>query len=101
MEKRLQLQAILETTLGSRNVYFQPPENVKLIYPCIIYSRTNDKTQFANDKIYHHRVRYTVMIIDKNPDSLLPQKVAALPLCSFERYYTAENLNHDVYNIYY
>jgi len=33
MGTRLELQNLLENILGSRNVYFQPPENLKLNYP--------------------------------------------------------------------
>ena len=82
-------------------VYFQPPETVKLRYPCIIYSRDSGKTEFANDKPYQHEVRYSVTVIDKNPDSKLLEKVAMLPMCSFERHYIADNMNHDVFNLYY
>jgi hypothetical protein len=102
MEKRVQLQSLLEGLLRSRNVYFQPPEDVKLCYPCIIYSRgIIGITQFANDKPYHYQNRYTLTVIDKNPDSEILDKVASLPMCTFERHYTADNLNHDVYNLYY
>lgn len=101
MEKRVQLQADLENLLGSRNVYYQPPETVKLCYPCIIYSRDDEDVLHANDKPYKRQVRYSVVVIDKNPDSLIPGKIADLPLCSFERHYTKDNLNHDVYNLYY
>lgn len=46
-------------------------------------------------------VRYELTVIDKNPDSDILDRVASLPMCAFERHYTADNLNHDVYNIYY
>ena len=102
MEKRLKLQALLELVLGSKNVYYQPPENVKLLYPCIIYERgMSGKTTFANDKLYNHQVRYTVTVVDKNPDSLILDRMIELPLCTYEKHYTTNNLNHDVYNIYY
>jgi hypothetical protein len=98
---RLQLQTMLENLLGSRHVYFQPPENVKMAYPCIVYERSFVDTRFANDNPYSHLLNYKLTVIDKNPDSILPGKVAMLPTCKFERRFTADNLNHDVYNIYY
>lgn len=105
MEKRLKLQALLEGLMIGvgfvPNVYFQPPESVKLNYPCIMYSRSSGETKFANDKPYNHQIEYKMTVIDKNPDSELPEKVASLPMCIFDRHYTADNLNHDVYNIYY
>lgn len=101
MGNRVQLQALLEELIGSRNVYFQPPESFKLSYPCIIYSRNAGKTKFANDNPYSYQRGYKVTVIDKNPDSEIPVKVATLPMCIFDRHYTADNLNHDVYNLYY
>lgn len=50
---------------------------------------------------YNYRVGYQVTVIDRNPDSLIPGKIASLPMCKFDRHYKAENLNHDVYNLYY
>lgn len=85
----------------SSNVYFQPPENVKLSYPCIVYSRKDVGTRFANDKPYNHQVVYSITVIDKDPDSEIPWKIAALPMSSFDRHYKSDNLNHDVYNLYY
>lgn len=101
MGNRLELQALLESVLGSRNVYFQPPESIKLNYPCIVYSRSRGLTDFADDLPYRRSVGYKVTIIDRDPDSLIPEKVATLPRSSFSTHFKADNLNHDVYNVYY
>lgn len=101
MGKRLELQSLLEGILGSRNVYFQPPENIKIAYPCIIYKRDYAVTNFADNKPYNLTKRYSVTIIDKNPDSEIPDKIAALPMSTFVRHFTADNLNHDIYNLYF
>lgn len=95
------LQDILEVILGTENVYFQPPESLKLVYPCILYSRTGRDTKFAADNPYINTIQYQVIVIDKDPDSLITDKVAMLPRCIFDRHYVSNNLNHDVYNIYY
>ena len=87
--------------MGGANVYYQPPETVKLKYPCIIYARSSVKTKFADDNPYNHQTEYQVTVIDRDPDSLIPGKIAELPMCSFGRHYTSDNLNHDVYNLYY
>jgi hypothetical protein len=99
MGQRLQLHQLLETFV--ENVYFQPPTNIQLIYPCIIYKRDFAETKFADDIPYNHKLRYMVTVIDRNPDSDIPSKVAAMPMSLFNRFYTADNLNHDVYNVYY
>lgn len=101
MERRLQLHQILTGILGSENVYFQTPESTRMKYPCIVYQRNAADTKFADDKPYLKMKRYTVTVIDKDPDSKIPDKIAALPLCTFNRHYTVDNLNHDIYNLYY
>ena len=106
MGQRLNLHNILIDILGTTNedvsrVYFQPPETIKLTYPCIVYERSRINTNFANDKPYAQQKQYTVTVIDKNPDSLIPDKISKLPMCTFSRHFTADNLNHDVFNIQY
>ena len=101
MGPREELQTLLEGLIQSRNVYFQPPANVQMQYPCIVYQRDKAHTEFANNKPYSGAVRYQVTVIDRDPDSDIPKKVASLPLCIFNRFYTANGLNHDVYNLYY
>jgi hypothetical protein len=99
MGQRLELHQLLETFTD--NVYFQPPENVKLEYPCIIYHRDFADTKFADDKPYANKTRYMITVIDRDPDSEIPSKVAAMPMSLFNRFYTADNLNHDVFNVYF
>ena len=101
MPSRLNLQTTLETILGSRNVYFQPPENVRINYPAIVYSRNDIMNQFADDGVYSQSHAYQIIVIDKNPDSPIVDKVSKLPRCSFDRHYAADGLNHDVFRLYY
>ncbi len=101
MAQRLDLQVVLEGLLESRNVYFQPPPNIQMSYPCIVYQRDNIRTDYADNIPIRLTTRYVITVIDRNPDSNIPAKIAALPLCSFDRFYTADNLNHDVYNIFF
>lgn len=101
MAPRLQLQSLLESILGSRNVYFQPPANVQMQYPCIIYERDAADAKFADDIPYRHTKRYQVTVVDRDPDSSIPDRIAALPLCSYSRFFTADDLNHDVYNLFF
>ena len=101
MNRRLLLHDLLVETLGSSNVYFQPPPTVKMQYPAIVYTRNKVNSIFANNKIYKHMVEYTVTVIDPNPDSDILVQVLSLPMCSSTRHFTADNLNHDVFNIYF
>ena len=101
MERREQFQHILEEILGSRNVYFQPPESVKLQYPAIVYSREPITTLHADNIIYKKHYSYSVTLIDKKSDSVFIDKIMELPYCNHLRHYVSDNLNHDIFTIYY
>lgn len=98
---RLELHEILCKVLGSRNVYFQPPESIKMKYPAIVYSRFNIKNTFADNNVYKQSNAYKVTVIDKNPDSNIVEKISVLPTCRFDRHFETDNLNHDIFYIYY
>lgn len=98
---RLELQTLLENLLASRNVYFQPPESLKMKYPAIVYGLEDIENTFANDGVYLSQRKYSITVIDDDPDSLIVGKVAALPSCRFNRHYEKDNLNHDAFTIYY
>lgn len=96
---RLSLHNILLTITS--HIYFQPPENKKLDYPCIVYKRSDVSSKYADDYLYMSNKQYMITIIDPNPDSVLPDKVGELPNCRFVRFFTKDNLNHDIYILYY
>lgn len=99
MGLRVDLQALLEGFTD--HVYFQPPENVQMEYPCIVYHRDFAEAEFADNGPYRRTLRYMVTIIDRDPDSEIPAMVADLPMCTFNRFFTADKLNHDVYNLFF
>lgn len=101
MGSRLDLQNLLESILGSRNVYYQPPESIRINYPAIIYSRNDIDNKFADDIVYMQNHTYQVIVIDANPDSEIVDKISKLPMCRYNRHYTSDNLNHDVFIINY
>lgn len=102
MAQRLDLQGCLEDLMGAGvMVRFQPPPNVKLTYPCCLYERSNGKTTFAGNMPYTFTNKYTVTIIDRNPDSIYVEKMAmTFPMCVMDRAYAADGLNHFVYTIF-
>jgi len=99
MGQRLELHSLLVTI--TPHVYFQPPPSVVMEYPCIVYQRDYKNTEFADGLPYKHRKRYQVMVIDEDPDSSIPDRVAEFPMCLFDRFYTAKNLNHDVFKLFF
>lgn len=95
---RLDLSAELHKICS--NVYFQPPETVKLKYPCIIYQRSDSWINSADNIPYIALKGYSVTVIDMNPDSLIPDQVEALPYCRFDRPATVDNLYHWYFTLF-
>ena len=71
MGSRIELQTILETIMGNRNVYFQPPANINMSYPA------------------------------PDPDSTYVNELLKLPYCEFDRQYVSDNLNHYTFTLYF
>lgn len=96
-----QTQTLLEEILGSRNVYFQPPENVVMQYPCIVYSRDGAFRIFADNTGYRRVPRWQVTVIDRDPDNPAVEKLGLMPLCSdVIRSFVTDGLHHDVFELY-
>lgn len=102
MASRLQLQDELELLLGSDDVYFQPPESLRMTYPCIRYELRAPQQFRADNKNYVLHRSYTVTHIYKDPDGDLIQTfLNTFQMCDHDRHYTADGLHHDVYTIYF
>nr|DAM83768.1 MAG TPA: tail completion protein [Caudoviricetes sp.] len=101
MGSRLDLQNLLEFILGSRNVYYQPPESIKIKYPAIVYRRNDIDNNFADDMVYMQNHTYQIIVIDANPDSEIVERISKLPMCRYDRHYTSDNLNHDIFILNY
>lgn len=102
-DNRMKIHEKLVAVLGEENrkrVFFQPPESVKLEYPCIIYERTSGTTQHGDDRPYRYTQTYLATIIDKDPESGLPEKLATtIKGARFDRHFTVDNLHHDTFYI--
>lgn len=101
MDRRLELHQILKSILGSSNVYFQPPSNTQLKYPCIVYERSDINDRYADNMRYSSMVQYSLTLIGRSPESNLVEQLLDLPYCSYDRFFTADSLNHDAFTIYY
>jgi hypothetical protein len=99
MAPREQLQSKLEQIVA--NVYFQPPPNVEMNYPAIVYERARAYTEYADDKPCWITKQYQLTLISESPDDAAFDAIAALTMCTHERFFVADNLNHDVFNLYY
>lgn len=100
MATRLSLQTKLVEILGNKNVYYEPPENYKLSYPCFVYQLDEVYRRSADNIGYSIKNRYQITLIDRLPDNPARDKILQLPLCSFERSYKSNNLEHYVVTLY-
>lgn len=105
VEKRLSLDRLLRLIVkercGAENVYYQPPENFKMSYPCIRYERSRIRNSAANNHVYSQRFFYQITVIDTKADSDMTLTLSKLPKVSYDRHYVADGLHHDVFTIYY
>ena len=101
MASRLDLQNKLEELLESKNVYYQPPESLKMSYPAIRYSRDNIDKKVANNSTYLLTNCYEIIVIDPKKDNPVIEKLLELPMCRFDRHYISDNLNHYAFTLYY
>lgn len=101
MAPRLELQSLLIDILEANHVYYQPPENVTMTYPCIVYHKDGIVPDWADNYGYKLDNRYAVTVIDRDPDSEIPDRLAVLPYCLHERFFVADNLNHHVFRLFF
>lgn len=103
MASRLSLHQKLLDILGTgKKAYFQPPESIKLTYPCIMYNLSNVDTKYANNKVYNTKRQYTLYYLDTNPDHTMVETLLnAFAMISYDRRYISNNIYHDVFTLYF
>lgn len=99
MASRVDLHNLLKQLLGIDNVYYQAP--ARMDYPAIKYTKLRPDVKYANDKKYLNKKAYQIIVISRRPDDPVIDKILALPLSSYDRWYAADGLNHDVITLYF
>lgn len=115
---RLELHEKLKELLGSDNVYFSPPESVKMKFPCIVYELDPYQTDNADNRIYFIHKKYSLTYISKDPDAgefkeapryeekdaknvIEDILFAFAPYARHDRRFISDNLMHDAFTIYF
>ena len=109
MKTRRDLHAELKALLGTSDklgnearCYFQPPESIKMYYPCFVYSRSFHDNLRADNLIYRRVHRYSLTYLTFDPDDPLVEQIEDhFKMCRLERTNTANGLNHYHYSLYY
>lgn len=98
---RDELQLILEGIMEGYKVYFQPPSDIRMSYPCLIYERAGEDIDYANNKRYKNMYNYTLTLLDHDPDSKLMEKISELDYCRLVRDFSQNNVYHFIYELYF
>lgn len=84
------------------NVYFQPPSNLQLSYPCIIYDKTPSHKNIANNGVYIRVQGYDLTVVEKTPDNIIAEEIeTSFQYCSITQYFKKDNLNQTKIKLYY
>lgn len=114
MAPRLKLQATLEQLMTAAlpgvipdskspnkyHVYYQPVNNVQIVYPAIVYEYDRASDRKANNGLYSMNDRYRVTVVDRDPDSNIPNLVRQLPLSSLTAKNKQDGLYHTIFTVY-
>lgn len=100
-QPRHKLQSILEDILGTKNVYFQPPPSFIMKYPCIRYSMSGQVNEQANDMNYIRTREYTLIYINRKPDTEVVDKLLDLPMSAVGRSWVQNGLHHTTIILYF
>lgn len=100
MGNRLDLQQKLRERVP-RAWYQKPPAN-QMSYPCFVYKSIEPKIVYANNRGYIRIPGYEVLYISKTEDdSICDWMIEQFAYCSVGRKYTADQLYHYPFTIYY
>lgn len=99
---RRELNDKLIAILGTENVYYNPPESVKMKYDAIVYSPAKASTVKADNRRYFKMKQYDGLIISRNPElELVEDFDTYFEFCDMGKPYTADNLWHWPFTIFY
>lgn len=78
-------------------LYFQPPSDVRLSYPCIVYTKMALSNLKANDGNYISRIGYQITVIENDPDSNVAfEMIRDNPTWVWSSHFVQDNLNHTI-----
>lgn len=100
MNDRIELHNKLVKLMGNNRVYYQPPPNIKMEYPCILYFMSEIRSEKANNHNYKQNKGYNITIISKQPDHKVIDDILNLETATYDRRYISDNLYHDIIRLF-
>lgn len=95
-KNRISLQNELERILGSRNVYYNPPETQKIEIPGIIYNLSYIENINADNIKYLDYTTYKITVVSRKVDHPAIKGILNLPMTKFSANFTKDGLYHTV-----
>lgn len=97
--KRIDFHNKLVASCG--RAYYQPTQNTKLAYPCIVYEEITETVLYGNNKRFETFPQVQITVIDRDPDSEITEKlVERFPEAKMVNKNVVDNLYHTIYELY-
>lgn len=94
-----ELQELLQATSELDDVYIQPPTD--MADPCIVVERSTSRPWWANNQLYLFKKGYSVTVVTRDPDTLVPDRLESLSDCRFDRFFKVNGLNHFAFLLFF
>lgn len=91
---------LLRKAVDHDRVYFQPPENLKLGYPAVVFHLTKIKVDHADDAPYKGAREYMITLITKEPEPDALEEILKIPYTTLDSTYISDGMNHFVFTSY-
>ena len=101
MLKRVDIQEKFKFLLGSNNVYYQPPANLRMKYPAIVYSLDGlDVKRFDNTRLINKNCFSVTHIYRNESENLVETMLKNFEYISFDNRSIVDGIYNDHYTIY-
>ena len=101
MLKRVDIQEKFKFLLGSNNVYYQPPANLKMKYPAIVYSLDGlDVKRFDNTRLINKNCFSVTHIYRNESENLVETMLKNFEYISFDNRSIVDGIYNDHFTIY-
>lgn len=91
---------LLQQAVKHNRVYFQPPENLKIEYPSVVFHLSKIEIDRASDVPYKGAKEYSVTLITKDPEPDVIDEILKIPYSSLDTTYISDGMNHFVFTVY-
>nr|DAY44676.1 MAG TPA: tail completion protein [Caudoviricetes sp.] len=91
---------LLQQAVKHNRVYFQPPENLKIGYPAVVFHLSKIESYHASNAPYKGAKEYMVTLITKDPEPDAIDEILKIPYSSLDNTYISDGMNHFVFTIY-